>query len=288
MTIERYIGRFAPSPSGLLHFGSLLSATVSYLDAKNKNGLWKLRIDDIDEERSKPQNTIEIINQLKAYGLFPDEIYHQSEHIKDYESYLNKIPKSLLYLCKCNRKRIQSLPQSKLGNIYDGICRDLDHNSGSTRVRSMNMSKKFYDLNFGETQINDEEIYDFIIKRKDSFAYQFCCVIDDFLQGVTNVTRGSDLLYSTLQQRFIQKLLNLPELDYFHHPVLVIDSKKISKSEDATPVKKENRLKNMIKILTLLNQTLPSQKFSYDELIKHAIQNWKSKNIPKVMNISIS
>jgi glutamyl-Q tRNA(Asp) synthetase len=251
-----YIGRFAPSPSGKLHIGSFLSAITSYIDAKHNNGLWKLRIDDIDSERSKKIYSENIIKILKDFLLDPDEIYYQTDHLNDYVSYLDRIPKEKTYFCECTRKIISTLPQHDIGAIYDGRCLNKNLKDGALRMQMKKINCSFNDLNLGLIELDKAYVSDFIIRGKNQFAYVFCCVIDDYLQGINTIVRGSDLVFQTFQQRYLQEFFSFPKLYYLHHPVLYDGVRKISKSDQDKEIHPDNRTEILIRILKILNQKI--------------------------------
>lgn len=284
---KRYIGRFAPSPSGSLHIGSMTSAFVSYFEAKHNNGLWKLRIDDIDEERSKKNYAEEIIITLEKFALIPDEIYFQSEHIKDYQNYLNKLSEKDTYFCDCSRKTLQQLPQGLAGSVYNQTCLEKNLKQGAMRLKADGMELDFYDQHYGLIKIPASQKSDFIIKRKEGFSYIFCCVIDDYLQKITHVVRGSDLTYSTPQQIFIQKKLGIISPKYMHHPILSLNKKKISKSDQGEPVIHENRFEILMQILKSLNQNIPKNIRNYNDLLTQALTFWDNSKVRKSFDIAM-
>jgi len=282
-----YIGRFAPSPSGKLHIGSLLSAITSYIDAKHNNGLWKLRIDDIDSERSKKIYSENIIKILKDFLLDPDEIYYQTDHLDDYLKYLDLIPKQKTYFCECTRKIISTLPQHDIGAIYDGRCLSKNLNHGALRMQMKKINFTFVDLNLGLIELNKAYVSDFIIQGKNQFAYVFCCVIDDYLQGANTIVRGSDLVFQTFQQRFLQELFSFPKLSYLHHPVLYDGERKISKSDRDEEIHPDNRTAILVRILKILNQKIAPNIHSYKSILEHAIESWDIRAIPKTTKINL-
>jgi len=283
-----YIGRFAPSPSGKLHIGSFLSAITSYIDAKHNNGLWKLRIDDIDSERSKKIYSENIIKILKDFLLDPDEIYYQTDHLNDYVNYLDRIPEEKTYFCECTRKIISTLPQHDIGAIYDGRCLNKNLKHGALRMQMKKINFSFDDLNLGLVELDNEYISDFIIRGKNQFTYIFCCVIDDYLQGVNNIVRGSDLVFQTFQQRYLQELFSFPKLSYLHHPVLYDGERKISKSDQDEEIQSDNRTEILIRILKILNQKIATNIKSYKSILEHAIESWDIRAIPKSTKININ
>ena len=287
MNNRPYIGRFAPSPSGELHIGSLMSALTSYFDAKHNNGIWKLRIDDIDPERSKKIYSEKIIKILKEFFLDPDEIYFQTDHLDDYSSYIDQIPKEKTYFCECNRKKVGQLPHHDIGAIYDGQCLKKNIKHGALRIQMGKKNHSFKDLNLGEIKLDKKHVHDFIIKTKKHFAYVFCCVVDDYLQNITHVVRGNDLLYTSIQQIYLQNLCTFTNVNFFHHPILLSNKKKISKSNGVFKIHSENKRSILLKIMKYLNQPEPKQNFSYRNLLKFYIENWTPEKFPEDQFIHI-
>lgn len=287
MKKSSYIGRFAPSPSGKLHIGSMLSAYVSFIDAKHNNGQWKLRIDDIDKQRSKNNFAENIIGTLHDFNLVPDEIYYQNDHIGDYQKYFNAIPEEHKYFCQCTRKKLSSLPKAPIGRIYNEACKNEKLDTGAIRLDSKNMPLQVEDIILGQINLPSEHVSDFIIKQKNGFSYLFCCVVDDFLQNVTHVVRGADLIYQTLQQNFLYAQLNLLEPQYIHHPLLTRNKKKISKSDQAEPVDSKYRIDILLFVLKILKQPIPNSFKNYEDLLNIGIQNWNLKLIPRHKFIEI-
>lgn len=288
MSNNTYIGRFAPSPSGKLHIGSFLSAITSYIDAKHNNGLWKLRIDDIDSKRSKKIYSENIIKILKDFHLDPDEIYYQTDHLNDYVSYLDRIPEEKTYFCECTRKIISLLPQHDIGAIYDGRCLIKNLKHGALRMQMKKINFSFVDLSLGLIELDKTHVSDFIIRGKNQFAYVFCCVVDDYLQGVNTIVRGSDLVFQTFQQRYLQELFSFPKLSYLHHPVLYDGERKISKSDQDEEIHPDNRTEILVRILKILNQKIAPNIKSYKSILEHAIESWDIRAIPKSTKININ
>ena len=211
-----YIGRFAPTPSGPLHFGSIVTAMASYLDAKHNNGKWKVRIDDIDSPRILEGSELAILKKLENLGLhWDDKISRQSENIEEYKDILEILKKkSLTYNCRCSRKKILESTQSDSDELtYNNHCRNRQYppsHTSSIRLIANYKSTNFNDRAQGPQCHNiNNSINDFIIKRSDQlYAYQFTVVIDDELQSVNNIVRGTDLLNSTIKQHCITNILN--------------------------------------------------------------------------------
>ncbi len=243
-----YVGRFAPSPTGLLHAGSLVAAMASYLDARAHRGQWLLRIEDIDTPRVVPGSDREIMGQLRALGMHWDgEVVYQSNRDAAYREAFNALQASgKLYGCACTRKEIAAAVLARHGRLpegelpYPGLCRHgLPDNrtARAWRVRVPDGDTCFVDRWTGP-QCDDvaAQCGDFVLWRADGlWAYQLAVVVDDAWQGVTDVVRGADLLSSTARQRVLQTLLGLPHPGTMHVPVVVNDiGQKLSKQTGAT------------------------------------------------------
>ncbi|MEX2326681.1 MAG: tRNA glutamyl-Q(34) synthetase GluQRS, partial [Pseudomonadales bacterium] len=232
-----YAGRFAPSPTGPLHFGSLVAALASFLDARRANGRWLLRIEDLDPPRESATAASEIIKQLKAFGLlWDDEILYQSTRLEAYQSALDTlIEKKLVYPCTCPRRSYKGL--------YPGRCRARKFNDTkdefAIRLKVNGTGIEIEDRLIGKCSwLPGKSFSDFIIKRKDGlFAYQLAVVVDDAYQGITDIVRGSDLLDSTPNQIYLGQILAYPDIRYCHIPVILgEDGTKLSKQTGAEPV----------------------------------------------------
>lgn len=233
------VGRFAPSPTGPLHFGSLLAALGSWLSARSQGGLWRLRIDDLDAPRVVPGSEATMLRQLEAFGLFWDgPLVRQSERFAAYEEALAALAEQgLLFPCGCSRREIlASAPHSgDEGPIYPGTCRNglpAGRLPRALRLRVPDEPITFVDGLYGtQSQSLAAEVGDFVLKRADNiYAYQLATVVDDAASGVTEVVRGVDLLASTPRQIYLQRLLGLPTPAYLHLPLaLGADQEKLSK-----------------------------------------------------------
>lgn len=235
----RPVGRFAPSPTGPLHFGSLVAAVGSYCLARRSGGEWRLRIEDLDTPRVVAGAADQILRSLEAFGFDWDgEVVWQSRCFAAYEAALERLRQAgLVFPCGCSRRELlASAPHAgEEGPIYPGHCRD-GLSSGSKpqawRFRVPAETIVFNDGIYGQrSQPVAEEVGDFVLKRADGmYAYQLAVVVDDAAAGVTQVVRGADLLSSTPRQILLQRALGLPTPDYFHLPlVLAADGKKVSK-----------------------------------------------------------
>ena len=242
-----YVGRFAPSPTGPLHFGSLVAALASYLDAKAHDGQWLVRIEDIDESRCNSAHTTDILRTLQAFGLQWDgEVQIQTARKASYGAALQALrSRGLVYACACSRSEIADSAINGLeGPVYPGTCRDkglgaLSEFGNALRLRTSNEKICFSDLAQGEIcQQIETDIGDFVLQRRDRlFAYQLAVVVDDGEAGITHVVRGADLLDSTARQIYLQRLLGYPTPTYLHIPVAVNAlGQKLSKQTLASAV----------------------------------------------------
>ena len=291
----KVIGRFAPSPTGPLHFGSLVAATASYLHARyNPNSEWYLRIEDLDTQRSHSKHTASIIHTLEKFCFEWDgDIVYQSDRTSYYQDALDNL-KDTVYPCSCTRKFLKATlsDDNTFGYIYPGNCRDsltIENSSHlSTRIRTYSEQISFTDSIqgiFGQDIQND--VGDFILKRADgSFAYQLAVVVDDHLQGINQIVRGADLFDNTPRQIYLQKLLGFDTPQYSHIPVAVDQrGKKLSKQNLAPDVNNHEKTKSLIKVLTFLGQDTPNRDdFSnLGDFWTYAVQNWDQSKIPKTL-----
>ena len=221
-----YIGRFAPSPTGPLHFGSLVAAVASYLQARSQDGRWLLRIEDIDPPREQSGASDEIIEALQRYGFEWDgDVIFQSTNRAAHETALKSlIEQGLAYRCRCSRRDLENAPRGALGIVYPGFCRNgCDAGDAAIRLRTNDAVVAFEDALQGRVaQRLESESGDFVVRRRDGLiAYHLAVVVDDEIQGVTEVVRGIDLIDSTPRQIFLQNLLGYRSPDYAHIPVII-------------------------------------------------------------------
>lgn len=281
------IGRFAPSPTGPLHFGSLVAAVASYCDAKSQGGQWLLRIEDVDQTRKVAGASEDIIRTLQRYGFNWDgDIIYQSERTEMYEAALAQLrERGLAYACTCSRKEIadSSTLQGIEGAIYPGTCLHRMVKPGvpaAWRLKTKDTVIGFDDLVQGHLQHDlAQEIGDFVIKRVDGlFSYQLAVVVDDALQEVTHVVRGADLLNSTTRQIFLQQLLDYATPVYAHIPlVLNAEGQKLSKQTLATSLPDDNIVPTLVAALNFLQQPLPenAHRYSLALLWQWAVTHWQ-------------
>jgi len=246
-----YRGRFAPSPSGPLHAGSLVAAMASYVHARQHQGIWLLRIEDVDETRTQPGAADHIQHILDALGFEWDgKVIFQSQRKERYAAVIGHlIDSGHAYACACSRADIASTGRQGIeGWIYPGSCREgIPEGKAprTIRLRTHDFPIRFHDLIVGDQcQRLESEVGDFVIRRADGYtAYQLAVVVDDGDQGITHVVRGADLLSSTARQIYLQQLLGLPCPQYAHTP-LVLDEqgRKLSKQDQAHPVSADDPL----------------------------------------------
>jgi glutamyl-Q tRNA(Asp) synthetase len=283
MNDSRYTGRFAPSPSGELHFGSLIAALGSYLQARAKNGIWHVHIEDIDPPREVPGAADTILRQLERYGLHWDgDVLWQSQRHEAYREHLAWLhEQGLCYYCTCTRARIHAV-----GGIYDGHCRDLrlPAQDAALRIRQTRPVLEFYDQLRG-TLIADEPLAreDFIIHRRDGlFAYNLAVVVDDRFQGVSEIVRGADLIEPTVRQISLYQHFGWQAPDYLHLPLaLNAEGNKLSKQNHAPALPEGDPRPEIIRALMFLNQDVEQEwrALRIDDLLKQAVVNWKPEKI---------
>ena len=264
-------GRFAPSPTGPLHLGSLLAATASYLDARHRGELWLVRIDDLDVPRNVPGAEDAILRSLEAHGLNWDgTVIRQSERIERYEAALAQLIRTgHTFNCTCARKKLKGLSR------YPGTCRDAAHpaDDAAVRVRVDDRPITFEDGVVGPiSEVLTESVGDFIIRRRDGLiAYQLATAVDDGEPGITRVIRGGDLLDNTARQIYLIQLLALSPPEYAHVPmVLNAAGQKLSKQTHASALDDSNATGNLLEILPMLGLTAPETFSAPDELLQWA------------------
>jgi len=258
-----YIGRFAPSPTGDLHLGSLLAAVGSYLDARHHGGRWLVRIEDLDTPRVVPGSADRILRTLEGFGLHWDgDVIYQSQRNDVYVAALDQLQNSgLTFECSCSRRELEGNDASG----YPGTCRAGPTRLGvatATRFRVPPDSVVFFDDAIqGAQSFRTPELGDIVIRRKDGiFAYQLAVIVDDASQHVTNVVRGADLLLSTAWQMLLQKALSLPTPTYAHLPLVVEQTQeKLGKSRHSVPVEPRHASAYLTTVLRMLNHPPPPE-----------------------------
>jgi glutamyl-Q tRNA(Asp) synthetase len=288
----RYRGRFAPSPTGPLHFGSLVAAVGSYLDARRNGGKWLLRMEDLDRPREERGAADAILRILEAYGFEWDgPVVRQSHRSDAYAAALAQLERGgLVFPCACTRREVSD---STLGGtseaVYPGTCRNgvaPGRTARAVRARVDHTVIAFDDRVQGRFEQDlAREVGDFVVKRADGlFAYQLAVVVDDFDQGITDVVRGADLLASTPRQILLQRRLGYPSPRYLHLPVAVNRSgEKLSKQTRAVPLEASEAPLQLWRALLFLGQTPPAALKNMDtsSLWSWARQHWRSESVPR-------
>ncbi|MEQ1412079.1 tRNA glutamyl-Q(34) synthetase GluQRS [Acinetobacter indicus] len=280
VSLTRYSGRFAPSPTGPLHFGSLITAVASYCDAKAQHGRWLVRIEDTDIPRIYPGSETHILRSLDAFQFEPDgEILFQKDRLAIYEDILEQLAKQgWVYACQCTRKMLGS------NHIYAGTCRNLQlpFAQQAIRLKVTDTDICFEDRLQGRHCSNlQQDLGDFVLKRRDGIInYQLAVVVDDYLQGITNVVRGADLLDNTERQIWLGRVLGYPELRYLHLPLAMNDQgQKLSKQNLAQPLDLNQAPLLLQQALTALHQP-PVVLDTPARMLQQAIAQWSIEAIP--------
>ena len=286
LNLRSYVGRFAPSPTGPLHFGSLLTAVASYCDAKANRGKWLVRIEDTDIPRIYPDSENHILRCIDAFQFEPDaEILFQKDRLGLYEHVLEQLTNAnAIYACQCTRKILGS------NHIYAGTCRDLnlDFAEQAIRLKVADQLICFDDRLQGQQCSNlKHDLGDFVLKRRDGIiSYQLAVVVDDYLQNITHVVRGADLLDNTARQIWLGSLLNYPSLNYMHLPLAMNDQgQKLSKQNLAQAL-------DIHRAPELLQQAVLALGQPFVELdqprvmLQQAAQQWNVDLIPKGIHLT--
>lgn len=279
-----YIGRFAPSPSGPLHFGSLVTALGSYLQARANAGQWLVRIEDLDPPREQPGAAALILEQLQAFGMQWDgPVRYQSQQHAKYQAQIDLwLESGKAYYCQCTRKQIQVQ-----GGIYQGTCRHLNLNGSGCAIRLISDSAplSYHDCRRGEVNIPAQLAgEDMIIRRRDGlYAYNLAVVLDDIDQGVTEIVRGADLLEPTGRQCAIYQVLGANEPSYLHLP-LALDSngRKLSKQNHATAIDVTHRQALLHQAFAFLGHPVPPswQLLAPQQLLQAMTTHWNIEQLP--------
>jgi glutamyl-Q tRNA(Asp) synthetase len=281
-----YRGRFAPSPTGPLHFGSLVAAVASWLDARAAGGEWLVRIEDVDTPRTVPGAADEILRALEAFGLDWDgDVAWQSRRTARYDAALERLRAlGATYRCKCSRREISDSglfgPE---GAIYPGTCRALGLGTAAATERFDVSGTRvaFRDRVQGIIEQDlERDIGDFVVKRRDGLhAYQLAVVVDDAEQGITDIVRGADLLWSTPRQIALQRRLGYATPEYLHVPVATNErGEKLSKQTLAPAIGREDPMPALREALAFLGQAVPAAG-SPAELLAAAAGAWSPGNI---------
>jgi glutamyl-Q tRNA(Asp) synthetase len=297
-----YIGRFAPSPTGPLHAGSLVAALASWLDARAHNGQWLVRIEDVDTPRCIPGADQLILQQLATCGLVPDTpVMWQSQRGDAYQAALDTlIAKGWAYPCGCSRKEIEDA-QVMMGHmrerhtaaVYPGTCRS-GLNGKTARAWRLNVQQVIDDLKLpkpltwqdrllGKQQQNvTQEVGDFVLRRADGlWAYQLAVVVDDAAQGISHIVRGADLTDNTARQIMLQRALSLPTPSYMHTPlVLGENGEKLSKQNGAIALDVSQPLVALKTAAHALGLPKPSDGASIEQALAEWIKAWQEMSSP--------
>jgi glutamyl-Q tRNA(Asp) synthetase len=295
-SLKPYRGRFAPSPTGPLHFGSMVAAVGSFLEARHRGGEWLLRMEDLDPPREVPGAADDILHTLEAFGLHWDgEVVYQSRRHALYEEALEKLrARGALYACACSRREIADSSMSGVdGLVYPGTCRGgiaPGRAPRAWRVKVDGQKIEFNDVIQG-SMVRDlaADFGDFVVRRADGFfAYQLAVVVDDATQGITEIVRGADLIESTPRQIHLQRLLGLPTPDYLHLPVaLSRQGEKLSKQTFAAPADASRPVPMLCRVLRFLGQDVPPELAERDveNFWRWAIPNWDIDRLPREAGI---
>ncbi len=278
-------GRFAPSPTGPLHYGSLLAAVASYLNIRSKNGAWLVRIEDLDPPREVAGASTEILHTLEKYGLYWDkEVVYQSRRGELYNEALAQLTKdNLLYRCSCSRKEIAKRGET----LYQGHCRK-GYQQGrryTLRIKTPDRTITWTDLIRGQQTFSlFDSSGDFIVCRSDNlYAYHLAVVIDDAAQQATEIIRGSDLLISTPAQRYLQEALGIQSPQYGHIPIATnAKGEKLSKQTGAEAVSLRDPARTLVMALRDLGQDPADdlEASSIDDILEWGIRNWLLSRVP--------
>jgi glutamyl-Q tRNA(Asp) synthetase len=287
-----YIGRFAPSPTGPLHFGSLLAALASFLDARANQGKWLMRIEDLDPPREPAGSAELILQQLQDFGMnWDDEVLYQSTRLGAYEEVMGQLQdKGLAYPCDCTRPQIR-----EMGLVYNGSCRE--RSTPPERPYALRLKTEALEIGFDDkiqghfSQQLELDAGDFVIRRKDElYAYQLAVVVDDEFQNITHVVRGWDLLDSTPRQIYLQRVLNYQEMSYIHIPIIVDEKgQKLSKQAFAPSIETDRASEAIYKALVFLGQVPPAEIATErpESQLQWAIANWDSQAVAKVSSLPL-
>ena len=295
MTDKVYRGRFAPSPTGPLHFGSLIAAVGSALQARTQGGQWLVRMEDVDQTRCNVKDADEILRTLEAYGFEWDgEVVYQSRRSAIYTEVVEQLRRQdQLYVCSCSRTAIQQRIEHEGLNpqVYPGTCRKARLRDGAQtalRLRVEGDTLGFIDAIQGPLQQDlCREVGDFVLRRADGlYAYQLAVVVDDALQRITEVVRGSDLLDNTPRQIYLQQLLGYPQPAYAHLPVAVnAEGQKLSKQTFAPALGRQRPETTLLAVCTFLGLPVfrELEQASLSELWQWAQSHWQLSQVPRML-----
>lgn len=292
-----HAGRYAPSPTGDLHKGSLLAALAAFLQARAHDAPWCMRIDDVDALRTVPGKAAQILHTLTAFGLYWDgPVLYQSQRSKAYADTLARLRAAgHVFDCGCTRREAQTGPQGCEGPVYPGTCRDglpAGREPRSIRLRVAQNHIVVTDAIQGDYEQNlATAVGDFIVRRADGIvAYQLATVVDDIEQGVTEVVRGADLLSSAPRQLLLHRLLGHAAPAFVHVPMLVdAQGRKLGKSNGALALDRYKRGIELVEALMLLGQTPPVELAAepVERIIEWGIRHWHLDAVPARVMIGI-
>lgn len=287
----KIVGRFAPSPTGPMHFGSLLAAVASFLDARAAGGYWRLRIDDLDTPRVVPDCDRLFMATLKHFGLHWDApvMYQSSRRDAHRQAVADLLTTGQGFVCGCTRAESQGGPMGLEGPMYPGTCRDRGlHDVAGRSVRAKVPHDLFgvSDRVLGEyTQNLGRDVGDFVVRRRDRIAsYQLATVVDDAAQGITDVVRGADLLTSAPRQAWLRQALGLPAVSSAHIPLIKTSTGgKLGKSTGATALSTREPGRQIWRCLELLGQQPPNRlrHSSPKPVLEWAIDHWNLATVPR-------
>lgn len=291
-----YIGRFAPTPSGALHFGSLVAALSSFLEARVHKGQWLLRIDDIDAPRVVPGAVDEILAALERFGFAWDgPVRFQGQCMERYGAAVEALGRDgFVFACTCTRRLL-----AERGNHgpYDGFCRGFGHALQGAHSLRFSLPLPLPELCDGVQGVVAwerwrDEMGDFVVRRGDGFyAYHLACAVDDAHEGITHVVRGSDLLPSSFQQRALMEALGSAAPVYAHVPVaLARDGQKLSKHNQSRPLDPRHPVPELVQALAFLGQGPPAglERASVQTVWQWALECWDLARVPRVMGMPVS
>jgi glutamyl-Q tRNA(Asp) synthetase len=287
-----YRGRFAPTPSGPLHFGSIVAAVGSYLEARTRGGEWHLRIDDLDPPRVAPGATDSILHCLEQLGFEWDgPVIYQSQRMPAYHAALHRLrQRGLVYPCACTRKEIAERAQMGVeGPVYPGTCRDgmpPEREARAVRLRTTGARVEFDDAVLGlQTRDLERDAGDFVLYRADGvFAFHLASAVDDGELAMTDIVRGADLLESSARQIYVMRLLGLPAPRYAHLPVAVnARGEKLSKQTHADAIDPREPGRVLVSALRFLGQSPPEQLSGENTRVlwDWATTNWCLESVPR-------
>ena len=278
----QYVGRFAPTPSGPLHLGSLLTAVASWLDARVRQGIWLLRIDDLDTPRVDPEAEAAILATLESHGLVWDgPVHRQSDHLEHHDSAIRRLGERC-FACACTRRELRGFDR------YPGTCRDrrLPRDGNALRVRAEVQPPAFMDRVQGHVDASNRVVGDFIVARRDGVAsYPLAVVVDDLAMGVNHVVRGADLLENTAEQLLLMRWLGIAPPTYAHIPVVVEASGvKLSKHNRATAIDSRCAPHNLAVVLSLLGLDPPLDRV--ETMLAWAVRQWDIGHVPPATTLA--